>query len=369
MDKGVQTGDLPAARTTLDVAHDHQCAVVCAAQCSGMSGATVFGWGVVGLARLVRTQIAPLILKSADSKLVACCGSTTENTADFAQEFGQPRCSASVAELALDPNVDGVFIASPNRLHHQHVLQVAAAGKHILCEKPFALNTQDAAEMIEACRAAKVVLRVAFQIRLEAILIRIREVLKTAVLGELRGFEFERSGTFGQRNAWRDEPGQGGALFDIAVHLLDQAEWLTGLSFTEVSANSHPDRRSGKADDTIAILGMLGTQCHAVLRASREIPYAQNNLRIQGTAGMLVTSKLRWGDEYSFEVITAEGTCKEVFPASVIYQKELAAFEHDVRSGAQTLPDGTDGTDGARSVRIPSAVLEAIDTRRSVWLG
>ena len=322
-----------------------------------------FGWGVVGLGRLVSTQIAPLIVQSPHARLVACAGSTAEKTRAFASQFGEPRCYASVAELAADPAVDGVFIASPNRLHQRHVLEAAAAGKHILCEKPFALSQEDAAEMMAACDHAKVVLRVAFQIRLEAILQRVRAVLASGVLGQLRGFEFERSGTFGQRNAWRDDPGQGGALFDMAVHLIDQAEWLTGLPFTEITAYTHPDRRSGQADDTIAILGLLGTQCHAVLRASREIPFAQNNLRIQGTQGMLVTSKLRWGDQYSFDIVSAAGTQTEVFAASAIYQKELDAFVHDVRTGATTLPDGTAGT---RSVKVSAAVLESINTRRSV---
>lgn len=326
---------------------------------------SVFGWGLVGLGRLVHTQIAPIIQQSLHSKLAACAGSTPEKTRAFANEFGGPNCYSSVAELAADPGVEAVFIASPNHMHYQHVLDVASAGKHILCEKPMALTTHEAERMIEACRNAKVELRVAFQIRLEAILGRIRDVLQSGMLGELRSLEFERSGTFGARNAWRDDPRQGGALFDIAVHLLDQAEWLTGLSFTEVAANSHPDRRSGKSDDTIAILGMLGSQCHAIIRASREIPYAQNNLRIQGTEGMLVTSKLRWGDEYSFDIVAKDGVFREAFPATPIYKKEIEAFESDVRKGENTLPSGDVGL---RSVKIAAAVIEAINTRRTVDL-
>lgn len=321
-------------------------------------------WGVVGLGRLVQTQIAPAI-RAAGQSIVACVGGSPEKSRKFAAEFAVAHPCASITELAADPQVKAVFIASPNRLHHAHVLEIAAAGKHILCEKPFALSVADAESMVSACAGAGVQLRLGFQIRLEAILQRIRAVVASGVLGELRSLEFERSGVFGARNAWRDDPGQGGALFDIGVHLLDQAEWLTGMRFSEIAAFSHPDRRANQADETVAILGMLGTQCHAVLRASREIPHAQNNLRIQGTEGMLVTSKLRWGEAYNFEVFCGSASFTETFPATAIYKREIEVFEHDLRSGQAMLPTGSDGV---RNVKLTGAVLESIATRRSIAL-
>jgi 1,5-anhydro-D-fructose reductase (1,5-anhydro-D-mannitol-forming) len=318
---------------------------------------------VIGLGGIVNQQIAPAIVNSTHSKLVACVGSTPEKTRAFAQEFGVKSCCGSIEELAAAGDVEAIFIATPNADHHRMVLAAARAGKHVLCEKPLALSVGDGRGMVEACRAAGVVFRVAFQIRLEEILVRVRDIVQSGALGELRSVMFERIAPLRQHGAWRDDPRQGGVLFDVAVHLFDQVRWLTGLNIREVSAYSHPDRRLGVADSTIAILGMLGADCHVVVRASREIPFAENDLRIQGSKGMLATSALRWADEHVLRVKTDAGMVEERFAVTPIYKRQIEAFAREVRGGAGVLASGEDGV---RAVQIASAVLESIESRRSV---
>jgi 1,5-anhydro-D-fructose reductase (1,5-anhydro-D-mannitol-forming) len=119
----------------------------------------------------------------------------------------------------------------------------------------------------------------------------------------------------------------------------------------------------GRADSTIAILGTLGGDCHMVVRASREIPYAGNDLRIQGSKGMLTTSALRWADEHILRMQTSAGETVERFAPTAIYARELAAFAAEVRGGADALASGEDGI---RAIQLASAVLESIQSRRSV---
>jgi predicted dehydrogenase len=324
---------------------------------------TAVRWGVIGLGGIVVQQIAPAIVNSTHSKLVACVGSTPEKSRAFAAQFGGPQCYGSIEELAAASDVEAIFVATPNADHHRMVLAAARAGKHVLCEKPLAMAVAHGREMVEACRAARVILRTAFQIRLEEILVRVREIVQSGALGELRAVLFERIAPLRQHGAWRDDPRQGGVLFDVAVHLFDQVEWLTGRKVRELSAYSHPDRRLGGADSTIAILGMLGADCHMVVRASREIPYAGNDLRIQGSKGMLTTSALRWADEHVLRVHTAAGENVERFAPSPIYQHEIAAFAREVRGGPGALASGEDGI---RAIQLASAVLESIQSRCSV---
>jgi predicted dehydrogenase len=85
----------------------------------------------------------------------------------------------------------------------------------VLCEKPLALSVEHGREMVDACRAAGVVFRVAFQIRLEEILGRVRDIIQSGALGELRAVMFERIAPLRQHGAWRDDPRQGGVLFDV----------------------------------------------------------------------------------------------------------------------------------------------------------
>ena len=324
---------------------------------------TAVRWGVIGLGGVVVQQIAPAIVNSRHSKLVACVGSSPDKTRAFAQQFGAPVCYDSIEELAAAKDVEAIFIATPNAEHHRMVLACARAGKHVLCEKPLALAVAQGREMVDACETAGVILRTAFQIRLEEILRRVRQILAAGTLGELRAVLFERIAPLRQHGAWRDDPRQGGVVFDVAVHLFDQVEWLTGLRVRELSACSHPDRREGKPDSTIAILGTLGADCHMVVRASREIPFAGNDLRIQGTKGMLATSALRWADEHVLRVQTGAGETIERFAPTAIYERQIAAFAQEVRGGPGTLASGADGV---RAIEIASAALDSIQSRRMV---
>jgi 1,5-anhydro-D-fructose reductase (1,5-anhydro-D-mannitol-forming) len=327
---------------------------------------SVVRWGIIGLGRLPTELIAPAINQSSGSRLVACAGSTLEKARAFVDHFGAARAYSSIDELAADPEIDAIFIATPNALHHAMVLTAARAGKHILCEKPLALSVEEGRAMVEACRAAKVILRVGFQIRLEEILSRVREIVASGKLGELRAVQLERyAGPSFRVKPWRQDAAQGGIVFDGMVHLLDLVEWMTGLRFREISAYSHPDRRAGVADDTIAVLGNMDGACQAFLRASREIPYGENGLLMEGSKGMLVASPLRFADEYPLRVQTAEGIVEERFPATPIYQREIEAFEREVRGGARELASGEDGV---RGIELTAAILEAINERRSVSL-
>jgi predicted dehydrogenase len=322
-------------------------------------------WGVVGLGGVVQNSMAPAINDSAGSRLVACAGRDPAKAAAFAERYGIKRTYQDHAGLARDPEVDAIYVATPNALHKEAVLAAAQAGKHVLCEKPFALTVSDAREMEAACRDAGVILRVAFQIRLEAMLHRVREIVQSGALGELRSIAFERAAPVGKKAAWRSDPRQAGILFDVATHLLDLIPWITRMRYREVFAVSHPDRREGKPDDTLAIVARLGESCNAVIRASREIPYAKNDLIIEGTRGTLSTSALRWVDEYFLQITDESGMREERHVPTPIYVREVEAFEGEVRGVRSALPDAAEAI---YMIELADAVFESIETRRAVRL-
>jgi predicted dehydrogenase len=149
----------------------------------------------------------------------------------------------------------------------------------------------------------------------------------------------------------------------MAVHFLDLLPWICGLDFVEIFASSHPDRRGSEADDTVTILGTLNGGCQAVMRASREIPFGENDLVIEGTKGMLATSGFRRADEYILRITNAGGTAEERFPPTPAYQREIEAFEREIRGERSVLPTGEDGV---RIIQLASAVLQSIQTRQSI---
>jgi 1,5-anhydro-D-fructose reductase (1,5-anhydro-D-mannitol-forming) len=320
-------------------------------------------WGLVGLGWVASDFVAPAMVQSPSSRLAACLGSSLAKGRAFAERFGVERVHGDLDALMHDPDVDAVYIALPNALHHEAVLAAAREHKPVLCEKPFAMTVAQAREMVEACRAAGVLLRVAHQIRLDAAIGRAREIVRSGRLGRLAAITFERTSGLAIRTSWRHDVAQSGVLFDVGVHLLDLIPWISGQHFVEVNAFTHPDRRQGVPDDTVTILGRLDGDCHAVARATREIACAENNLIVEGTEATLITSALRFAPEHVVRVRDQTGTTEERFPASPAYALEIYAFEGELHGEPSVLPDGEDSV---RTVAVTQAVLQAIDQRRSV---
>jgi predicted dehydrogenase len=260
------------------------------------------------------------MVQSSGSRLAACLGSSLDKGRDFAARFGVERVHGDLEALMHDPGVDAVYIALPNALHYAAVLAAARGKKHVLCEKPFAMSVAHAREMVAACRDAGVILRIAHPLRLDA-------------------------------------------AVGVGVHLLDLAQWVSGQRFVEVSAFTHPDRRRHEPDDTITVLGRLDNDCHAVVRATREVASAENNLIVEGAEATLITSALRFATEHVVQVRDQAGTTAERFPASPAYELEIVAFEGELHGTRSVLPDGEDSI---QTVAVTQAVLQAIAERRSV---
>ena len=329
-----------------------------------MSGAqSPVRWGIVGLGWVAADFVAPAMVKSAGSRLVACLGSSLDKGRVFAERFGVERVHGDLEALMHDPGVDAVYIALPNALHHAAVLAAARGKKHVLCEKPFAMTVAHACEMVAACRDAGVILRIGHQLRLDAAIGRAREIVSSGRLGRLAAISIERASGLGPRTSWRQDVSQSGVIFDVGVHLLDLIQWVSGQPFVEVSAFTHPDRGRGEPDDTVTVLGRLDDDCHAVVRATREVASAENNLIVEGSEATLITSALRFATEHVVRVRDRAGLTEERFPASPAYELEVLAFESELRGERSLLPDGEDSV---QTVAVTQAVLQAIDERRSV---
>jgi 1,5-anhydro-D-fructose reductase (1,5-anhydro-D-mannitol-forming) len=320
-------------------------------------------WGIVGLGWVAADFIAPAMVKSAGSRLAACLGSSLDKGRVFAERFGVERVHGDLEALMHDPGVDAVYIALPNALHHAAVLAAAAGKKHVLCEKPFALSVAHAQEMVAACRDAGVILRIAHQLRLDAAVVRAREIVRSGRLGRLTAMTIERASGLGSRTSWRQDFAQSGVIFDVGVHLLDLVQWVSGQRFVEVSAFTHPDRQRCEPDDTVTVLGRLDDDCHAVARATREVASAENNLIVEGSEATLITSALRFATEHVVRIRDQASTIEERFPANSAYELEILAFEDELRGKRSLLPDGEDGV---QTVAVTQAVLQAVDERRSV---
>ncbi len=320
-------------------------------------------WGIVGLGWAATDFVAPAMVKSAGSEIAACLGSTPEKTRAFADRFQIARTHTDLNALMNDPDIDAVYIALPNAMHHEAVLTGARANKHMLCEKPFAMRADHAREMADACKKAGVVLRVAHQIRMDAAVTRAREIVQSGRLGKIVAMSLERTSAMPPRKTWRLDNTQSGVMYDVGVHLLDLTQWVSGQRFVEVSGFTHPDRREGHADDTFIVQGRLQGGGHAQVRATREVPQGENNLLIEGSEATLVTSALRWATEHVVTVRGKNGSSEERFAASPAYELQVQAFEGELRGQRSNLPDAEDS---AYTVAVTNAVLKSINERKII---
>ena len=167
---------------------------------------------------------------------------TPELGARRAQELGLAKAYASIEELLAD-DVQVVHVTSPNELHHPQVKQVLAAGRHVVCEKPLAMTSEQSAELVALARKSGLVNAVNFNIRWYPLNQHARQLVADGGIGHVRlvtGHYFQDWLLFDTDWNWRLETDQGGALRavgDIGSHWLDLLGWVTGLRVESVMAD------------------------------------------------------------------------------------------------------------------------------------
>jgi len=169
-----------------------------------------------------------------------------------ATELGIPHAYYSLDEMLADPNIDVVHLATPNYLHHPHATAGLMAGKHVVCEKPLALNTKQSGELVKLAAEKKLVNAINFNIRMYPLVQQARSIVQSGQLGgifNLQGSYLQDWLLFPTDWNWRLEPGLGGtlrAVGDIGSHWLDLLTFITGLHVDEVYADFktfHPIRK------------------------------------------------------------------------------------------------------------------------------
>ena len=187
-------------------------------------------WGVLGCAKIAVQATVPGIQRSATGTVVAIASRDASKARETAAELGIPAWYGSYEALLADPTVDAVYIPLPNHLHREWTLRAAAAGKHVLCEKPAGLTAQDALEMVTACRKAGVNFAEAFMYRYHPRYDQIAATIQAGDIGPIRGIHAVFS--FNNANAvdnirHRRQLG-GGALYDVGCYPVSAARLLLG---------------------------------------------------------------------------------------------------------------------------------------------
>ncbi len=345
-----------------------------------MSQSKVVRWGVIGSGGIARRRTIPEgIVPASNARLVAVYNPTASTNEAVAAQFdAQP--VRGVAEL-LSCDLDAVYIGSPPGAHREQTLACAAAGKHVLCEKPLALGVADAEAMVEACARARVLLGTAFMMRFHA---QHRAALELVRAGRLGRPVFARAQLScwypPLPGAWRQNPatGGGGSLIDMGSHCIDLLEMLFGpveavSCFTRRIVHDYASEDSAVVSLQFAC-GALGVVDTCFCLPDEASP---NRLELYGSKGsILAEGTIGQGAEGTMHVCLqdeAPGYDAQQARSSVrrerlqpppvnTYRAEIEEFSQAILEGREP---SNNGELGLRSQRVIAACYESAEARRA----
>jgi 1,5-anhydro-D-fructose reductase (1,5-anhydro-D-mannitol-forming) len=241
-------------------------------------------WVVAGVGDIARKRVLPAILAEPRSALY---GLVTRSPAK-ADEFPGVRAWPTVEEVVADDAVDAVYIALPVAFHAGAAIAALRAGKHVLSEKPMAMNSAQAAGMAAEARASGRLLGIAYYRRLYPKLIRAKQLIAEGAIGQPLLVEANCHGWLesGEERAWLRDPALagGGPLYDIASHRIDAMHFLFGRSESACGRLSNAVHRMAVEDSATAVLKLPGG-VHGIVDVRWNSHVKRDQFRVLGVEG------------------------------------------------------------------------------------
>jgi predicted dehydrogenase len=256
-------------------------------------------FGIAGYGNFAARAIGPAIKNVARARLVAVQNRSAERARANAAAAGVPHGFTSVEDMVRHPDVDAIFIVSANAAHCRETIAAAEAGKHVIVEKPMAMTTAEAESMVAACRLNGVRLMVGHMIRLSPLAIRIREVLRSGVIGSVRSAraEFIYDARLSQRSWLYDRRlAGGGPVFDVAVHCIDTLRFVLDDEVVHTAGALDPPPTPDQTEATAHLALRFSRGAVASVICSFRSPVRRRFIEIVGDDGILSAADFTAGD-------------------------------------------------------------------------
>jgi len=322
-------------------------------------------WGILGCAGIAGRSVIPAMEIASNAALLGIASREARKAREWAARFGIPKAFAGYQALLDDPDIEAVYIPLPNDLHAPWAVKAAAAGKHVLCEKPMALNARQAARMAGAARRAGVLLAEAFMYRFHPQIAEALRRVKKGAVGEIRSIRAAFSFPFRDRPddyRWRPEMG-GGALYDVGCYTISAARLFFGAEPTGVFAKARLDPRR-RVDLTTGLFLEFPGGRFASLLCSFESQF-QSSLEIIGTDGRLALDRAFSAKLFDVEIriVTGDAVTTIPVPAANQYALMVEDFGRSIRGGK---PARYGPVDALGNIRVIDAAFASIRSGRPV---
>lgn len=303
-------------------------------------------WGLIGCGDIANKRVAPALKSLENCELLAVSRKKFELAGSFADKFGANKTFKTWQELLDCDEIDAVYIATPVNLHCEQTIAAAEAGKHVLCEKPMAIDPDECDRMIDSCKANNVKLGIAYYRHFYPIIKRIKQILSSgqigpAVMVQVNAFAyFDPPADFSRSWFLKKAESGGGPMFDFGCHRIEVLLNIFGKikSVKGFADNIIFDR---EVEDTCTAHIAFESGPKAILNVSHAVFERQDTLDIFGTKGSLHVPRLN-GENLT--IITAEKQWPEQHtPAANLHEPLIDDFARAVLENKEPKVNGQTG--------------------------
>lgn len=326
------------------------------------TGRPTVRWGIISTADIGMKKVTPAIQRASNSFVAAIASRNAESAMEAAAELGIPTAYDSYEALLADETIDAVYIPLPNDLHAEWTIRAAEAGKHVLCEKPLAMSSTQATEMVDACADAGVLLQEAFMYRHHPSWVEAVRLVRSGAIGTVQAvsaaFSYYNDDSSNIRN--RVENG-GGAVMDIGCYPINVARLIFESEPDGVASVVRRDPRMGIDIVTSAVLGFPGGGQASFTCSTRAEDYQR--VHILGTDGRIeIEIPFNIPPDRETRILVTSGgqpptdpdTERIVFPPKDQYTVQAELFAEAVLSGG---PVPVPPADAVANMKVIEAVL------------
>jgi len=334
------------------------------------------GWGVIGTGKFVRRFMGPAINRSNRSNFTGIYSRSMKKAEAFAKEFGVKHAYNSMEMMLKDPEIDVVYIASPNNLHMKQTIQAAEAGKNIFCEKPMALTERECGVMINTCEKNNVKFGLNFQNRYHPAHITARDYIKSGNVGKLfvAKAQYCHGSMEGRWQGWRNNPAEtgSGALVGTGLHPIDLLRFLLDSEIKKVRSLVVNKTKYHKVDEMVYLILEFENGVDAVVISGILAPRSDNDAVFYGNGAKIICKNtIGYAQKLEGQLII-EGDSVNIqkkFPFDMIglCMESIENFNECIMKNNR--PDGgMSGQNGLKMVKITNAILKSNKEDRAILI-
>lgn len=327
-------------------------------------------WGILSTANIAQKALIPAFSRAANAEVVAIAsGSDVKKAEAVADRFNIPAAYDSYNKLLDDKNIDAVYIPLPNHLHKKWIIEAAKKGKHILCEKPAAINADDVIEMKAVCERHGVLFMEAFMYHFHPQHERVRQIIDSGEIGDVEfmraAFSFYIANK--ENNIRMSDQKGGGSIYDIGSYGIHSIRNILREEPVSVHVNGVVDPTYGVETDAVGYL-TFQSGVRAMFDSSFNMAH-RSEYEVVGTEGRITVPRAYRPDNNGGDglvIVEKSGVERTETINNDQYRSQVEHISQAILDGDNQLYHDVDNT--INNMRAIDACYESIEKRRTVEL-